>query len=136
MKKSKAEVAASAKRRRLWVLFRITPEEHELVKKFQREHPPLDVLMEASRNIKAGAIGTDHCHESGLVRGILGSGINKALGIIENLFKERTGEILRALAAYYDNPPAVQVLGKRYGMIGRAKINKKKKLYGPTGTTQ
>lgn len=134
--KSKAEVAASAKRRRLWVLFRITPEEQAAVEEFQNTHPPFDVLMEASRKIKRGMLGTDHHHGSGLIRGRLGAGINKALGIIENLFQERTGEILRALAAYYDNPPAVQVLGKRYGMIGRAKINKKKKLYGPTGTTQ
>lgn len=133
--KSAKDKAADAKRRRLWILFRITPEEHAKIKDYERRYTP--ILLMGSRNIPEGVMGVDHRHTNGQVRGLLSSGINKALGIIENLFAERTGEVLHALAAYYDNPPAVTVLGgKRYGMTGRAQLTKKNKLYGPNGTKQ
>lgn len=75
-------------------------------------------------------MGTDHSHVSGLVRGRLDFRINKALGLLENSFKELTPKILRTLADYLEAPPAVKAIGKHYGLIGRAQ-KKLKMVYGP-----
>ena len=73
----------------------------------------------------------DHRHDTGQIYGLLDWRLNRALGLIEKVNKERTSDVLRALAEYLDNPPAVQALGRKvYGMIGIAKPNKKIKVYG------
>jgi hypothetical protein len=51
------------------------------------------------------------------------------LGIIESVGRERSADILRALAHYLDNPPAVLAIGKKFGLIGQAKV-KRKMVYG------
>jgi hypothetical protein len=67
----------------------------------------------------------DHCHRTGLVRGLLNPFTNKHL--IDDL------DILRASIAYLENPPAVRALGRVYGLLGKAQ-RKKKMLYGPDGS--
>lgn len=121
----------AAKRTRLMTLYRITPEEQDKVERFQRGIGTFAILLEKGDLSKEARLYNDHSHVSGLYRGRLAYLINKGLGTIESTYKERTPAILRALAHYLENPPATTVLGKpRYGMIGRAKINKKKKVYG------
>lgn len=134
MAKTKEQISADAKRNRLWTLYRITPEEQDNIESFMRSNPPLydkelSILLEKG-GAKEGRVYTDHRHSDGLVRGRLAYLINKGLGVIEGTYKEKTSAVLRALADYLDYPPAVIVLGPRYGMIGLAKINKKKKIYG------
>lgn len=134
MAKTKEQTSADAKRKRLWTLYRITPEEQELVESYMRSNPPsyltgLSLLLEKG-GAKEGRVYTDHRHSDGLVRGRLAYLINKSLGVIEGTYKEHTPEVLRALADYLEYPPAVVVLGPRYGMIGLAKVNKKTKIYG------
>lgn len=129
MAKTKEQYSADAKRRRLWTLYRITPQERDAIETFQRTSPQFSILLEKG-NSKEGRIYTDHSHTSGMVRGCLAYLINKGLGTIEGTYKEKTPDILRALADYLTYPPAQHVIGKRYGMIGQAKINKKKKVYG------
>lgn len=134
MAKTKEQISADAKRKRLWTLYRITPEEQDHVEEFMRMNPTaydhqLSILLEKG-GAKEGRVYTDHRHSDGLVRGRLAYLINKGLGVIEGTYKENTPSILRALADYLERPPATEVLGPRYGMIGLAKINKKKKVYG------
>lgn len=129
--KTAAGKSAAAKRQRLWKFYRITPEEQVEIEKFQKKHPVLSVLLEKGDPTEVALLFTDHNHTSGLIRGRLAYLINKALGVFECSYKERTPTILRALADYLENPPATQVLGEpRYGLIGRAKV-KKKMIYGP-----
>ena len=120
---------ANAKRSRLMLLYRITPEEQDRVENFQREDPTLRVLLTRSDPLEEANLYTDHNHTNGLFRGRLAYLINKALGTIENTYKERTSKVLRALAEYLDYPPALRCGVKRFGLIGRAK-RKKKMVYG------
>lgn len=129
MAKTKEQISADAKRKRNWILYRCTPEELEQVERFMRGIGTFSHLLEKG-GAKEGRIYTDHDHVSGKIRGRLAYLINKGLGVIEGTYKEKTPTILRCLAYYLENPPAQTVLGPRYGMIGLAKINKKKKIYG------
>lgn len=67
----------------------------------------------------------DHCHRTGLIRGLLNPFTNKHL--VDDL------EILRASIRYLESPPAVAALGEKvYGLLGKAQ-HKKQMLYGPDG---
>ncbi len=121
----------AAKRHRLLVLYRITPEEEQSVESYQMSTTPYNLLLQRGDGSNDALTFIDHRHSDGLIRGKLAYLINKALGTIENSYKERTPEILRALADYLETPPFYLVYGERYGMLGRAKLNKKKPIYGP-----
>ena len=120
---------ANAKRTRLMLLYRIIPEEQDAVEQYQRKDRTLRILLTKGNATEEGRLYNDHRHSDGLYRGRLSYLINKALGTIENTYKERTSAILRALADYLDNPPAVRVIGERWGLLGRAK-KKRKMVYG------
>jgi hypothetical protein len=130
MAQTPEERRAAAKRHRLYVLYRITPEEEQCIEQYQRAVETYSLLLQRGDGNNDALTFVDHRHSDGLIRGKLAYLINKALGTIENSYKERTPEILRALATYLDSPPAVEVIGAHYGMIGRAKLNKKVKMYG------
>lgn len=116
--------ALTALARRLWVLYRLTIEEQKQIEAFQGEHSGFRLLL-------GKRLGTDHCHKTGLIRGRLEWRLNRALGMIEKAAPTRTAAVLRALAEYLDNPPAVTALGRPvYGLIGKAQY-KKKMVYGP-----
>lgn len=121
----------NAKRSRLMLLYRITPEEQEEVEEFQKNDPTLRLLLERGNmdDTSPALLFTDHDHTTGLFRGRLAYLINKALGTFESSYKERTPAILRALAEYLEHPPAVRKGIVRYGLIGRAK-KKKRMVYG------
>ena len=113
----------TAKERRLWQLFRLTPKEQEQIETYQRKHPVYSKLL-------GGWNGTDHNHATGQVRGRLDFRINRAYGMIEKAFPYTCAQVLEALAEYHRNPPAVLALGRKvYGLIGQAKV-KKKMVYG------
>jgi hypothetical protein len=130
MAQTKEQRRDNAKRTRLWELYRITPEEQDEVEIFQREDPTLSILLTKGDPTVEAQLYNDHNHATGLYRGRLAYLINKALGTIENTYKERTPAILRALADYMDFPPALRKGIKRYGLIGRSKLNKKHPVYG------
>jgi hypothetical protein len=117
----------AAKDARLKKFFRTSLEEYRAIEKFEEQY--FSPLLGGSRR------GLDHDHKTGLIRGVLDWRINKALGIIENSFKENTPYVLRALSQYLFKPPALSVIGERYGLIGKAQ-NKKKMIYGPPVTQQ
>jgi Recombination endonuclease VII len=130
MAQSKDEKALAAKRARAWKLYRISLEEQDEVEAFQQDSEHSILLSRGNLNDATPALlFTDHDHITGLFRGRLAYLINKGLGTIENSYKERTSAVLRALADYLDNPPAVAVIGKRFGLIGRAQV-KKSMVYG------
>jgi hypothetical protein len=119
--KTKQEKAEAAKNARLKRFFCITLEEYKAVEEYEKQTMP--VLLGTTRR------ALDHNHTTGQLRGVLDFRINRALGMIETSFKERTPDILRALAAYLDLHPVDLVLGVRYGIIGKAK-KKKVMIYG------
>lgn len=57
---------------------------------------------------------TDHDHKTGLFRGIVCFFCNAYL-----LRQRVTPELLRRAADYLENPPAVAILGERFGPTGR-----------------
>lgn len=122
MAKTAQQKKDAAKDARLRKFFRTSLEEYRAIEKWQEKfHYPL--LGESRR-------GLDHDHKTGLIRGVLDWRINRALGILENAFGENTVYVLQSLARYIATPPAVTVIGERYGLIGQAKY-KKKMVYGP-----
>ena len=111
------------RRYRLWKFYRITPEEHDKVQAFQAAHPVYKLLL-------GRRLGTDHRHSDGLIRGLLEWRLNRVLGMVEHVAPTNVSRVLRALAEYYEHPPAVQALGREvFGLIGQAKV-KKKMIYG------
>ena len=112
-------------------MYKITLEEQDIVEEYQRHDPDFAVLLTKGDPKETALLFNDHNHVTGLYRGRLAYLINKGLGTIEGVYKERTPQILRALARYLDSPPATECIGLRYGMLGRAKLNKKKPIYGP-----
>jgi hypothetical protein len=113
----------AAKDARLKKFFRTSLEEYRAIEKFQLESAEFAPVLGTTRR------GLDHCHETGLIRGVLDWRVNRALGIIENAFKLDSAAVLRAMAAYVECYPAPLVIGPRFGIIGQAK-NKKVMIYG------
>jgi hypothetical protein len=113
--------------KRIWDIYRLTPEEREKIREFQVNHPIYSLLLGTNE-------GTDHNHKTGLIRGVMDWRVNMAYGLLEKVRPGCLPSLLRALADYHENPPATQALGKEtYGLIGHAKY-KKKMIYGsPTG---
>jgi hypothetical protein len=125
MAKTPEQKRDSAKDARLKKFFRITLKEAKQVRDYQEWNPDFQVLLAKDGKRESW----DHRHSDGLLRGWLAAMLNKAYGMIENLYPDNTSEILRALAFYHDNPPAVQMLGKRFGIIGLAR-DKAEMVYG------
>jgi hypothetical protein len=126
--KAKARIRANT--RRLWILYRLTPEEQRQIREYERNHPVYRLLLGKRES-------TDHNHTTGQVRGIAEWRLNKGLGLIEKAAPDNTAEVLRALALFLEYPPAELALGRKvYGLIGLAKANKKSKLYGPPPGTK
>ena len=130
MAQTKEQKSLAAKRARLWLFYRTTPEERDAVEKVMREHPILRILLERGDGSNDARVYMDHDHTTGHIRGILGYLVNKALGTIECSYKQRTPQVLRALADYLENSPMDHECGERYGLIGKAQ-RKKKMVYGP-----
>lgn len=101
------------------LLYNLLEGERDIIRAYQGNRDPItsEPLVDYAN--------LDHCHKTGLVRGLLNPLTNKFL--IDRL------DILRASIAYLENPPAVAALGRVYGLIGKAQ-KKKKMLYGPDGS--
>jgi hypothetical protein len=133
MAQTKEQTSLAAKRARAWKLYRVTLEEQGAVDEYMRNNKDYSILLERGnpKDKTPALVFTDHDHTTGLVRGRLAYLINKALGILESSYKERTAEVLDSLSKYLMEPPALYAIGAKYGMIGKAKLNKKKIVYGP-----
>jgi Recombination endonuclease VII len=122
MAKTPEQKRDAAKDARLKKFFRTSLEEYRAIEGWQANSRG-SILLGTTRR------GLDHNHTTGLIRGVLDWRINRALGIIENSFREASPKVLRELANYLEMPPATFVVGERYGLVGQAK-NKKVMVYG------
>lgn len=113
-------VPTDAQARRLMTLYRLTPQEHMKILTYQGG--VCAISKKPSKNY-----GTDHDHKTGLIRGRIDWRLNQGLSYFND-----DPALLRAAADYLENPPATAALGApRYGLIGKAKMGKKKPIYGP-----
>ena len=131
MKQTPEERAAKAKAQRLWKFYRVTPVEVAAVDQYMHSTSAYSILLERGNpdDKTPALVFTDHDHNTGLIRGRLAYLINKALGVLESSYKERTADVLDSLAKYLREPPALYAIGPKYGLIGRAK-QKKHMIYG------
>jgi hypothetical protein len=140
MTQTPEERAAAAEAARLMLYYRLTPEQVIAIEQWQRDHN-LAMLMGTSTL----STGTDHAHDSGLIRGRIDFRLNKALGLVEAFTSklddagyrelgafnkdQATAAVLQLMSAYITLMPAVQAVGPVYGLIGKAK-RKRKMIYG------
>lgn len=123
MAKSEEERKRSAKNAYLIRTYNITLGEWELVFEYQGGvcaicgNPP-KLLEDGQRK----ALHTEHDHKTGLVRGLACFFCNSQV-----LRQRVTPELLRRAAEYLENPPAVQVLGERFGPTGRITSKRRRK---------
>jgi len=61
------------------------------------------VCGESEGRANAKALHVDHCHNTGLIRGLLCHHCNRILGLIDNLEATDKPAVLRALADYYES---------------------------------
>lgn len=112
-------ISPSARRTaRLWELYRITDADYESILSHQAG------VCAITGKIPNAHLNIDHCHKTGLIRGLLSAWANKGLSFFND-----DPACLEAAARYLRNPPAVSAIGKRYGLLGRAQ-RKKKMIYG------
>lgn len=103
-----------ARAKRYSDFFNLTISEWEQIKAGQ------DGLCFICRKEPASGIrlATDHCHKTGLIRGLLCNHCNHLIGKIENLFSRYPDKtlnlitILKNIILYFLNPPAVSILGR------------------------
>jgi hypothetical protein len=112
-----------ARASRYKLLYNITVEEYERILAFQDGKC---AICQKSAEAGKHKLAVDHCHISGLIRGLLCWRCNKALGC----FEDDQWRMFMAFL-YIFAPPAVKVLGeKRYGLLGRIKKKAKNRVYG------
>lgn len=111
-----------ARARRLMDMFKLTPEQWDIVDAFQKH-----VCFICGRPQKSGKrLATDHDHATGLFRGLLCSFCNKIIGFIDRFWS--SAAVLRANEYLYD-PPASRALGHdHYGWPGRVTTKKHRKM--------
>jgi len=68
------------------------------------------------------ALHVEHDHSTGLVRGLCCFFCNAQI-----LRQRVTAELLRRAADYLEHPPAVAVLGERFGPLGRITTKKRRR---------
>jgi hypothetical protein len=138
------EKSAAAERSRLWLYYRLTPEQVIAIEAWQRAHGLSMVMGQSTLST-----GTDHDHKTGMIRGRLDFRLNKAIGLVEAFtskltdadyrelgafnMDQATAAVLLLMSSYFTLMPAVQAVGAVYGLIGKAK-RKKTMIYGsPNG---
>ncbi len=81
------------------------------------------------QNPTGNRLSTDHRHKDGLIRGLLCARCNRLLGKIEDPRWQATPAIIRALADFMENPPAIRALGyEHFGYPGKVGTKAHRKL--------
>jgi|ERR1039458_7712964 hypothetical protein len=99
--------------------FNLQAEEYDIIANFQN-----NVCAICGRPPKPGkCLSIDHCHKTGLLRGLLCWLCNRLLGIFRD-----DPQVLRRALAYLENPPATAALGApRFTTPGRVGTKKRRK---------
>lgn len=116
----------SARAKRLWSLYRLTEADFDALMAFQGGRCAVSGRPPGKKRLNI-----DHRHDTGEIFGLLSFTINKGLAYFND-----DPALLRAAANYLEKPPARVALGRRvFGLLGRAKMGKKKPVYGPLQNT-
>lgn len=121
---------AKARASRILQLFNLTIPEWDAISVYQSD----SCAICGRKSLPGKHLSTDHCHKTGLIRGLLCNICNRLLGKIERQWPDIRRLIMRALN-YVEDPPACKALNKRVftfaGRVGtkrhRAAIKKSKK---------
>lgn len=117
MAKTEEERKRTAKNAYLVRTYNITIEDFEAMLEAQGgvcaicEQPP-----------KLRALHVEHDHTTGLIRGLCCFFCNAQI-----LRQRVTARLLRRAADYLDNPPAIAVLGERFGPTGRIQTKRRRR---------
>jgi len=106
--KQKPEVKAAKRARRLRRDYDLSTADFERL--LVAQGGVCDICKEAKK------LHVDHCHDTGIVRGLICHGCNSGLGIIDN------PDLLIARATFLQNPPAPKLLGERYHRDFRQRV--------------
>ena len=102
-------------------LYRITEDEYDKILKFQNGRCAI-----CQKVPKTNKLSVDHCHRTGLIRGLLCWKCNNAIGKFND-----DQNLLWSAFVYLFTSPATAVLGeKRYGVVGRVSKKAKNRVYG------
>lgn len=116
-----------ARAKRLWDLYRLTPEQYEVILEHQGGVCAITGQLPGKMRLN-----TDHDHKTGLIRGLLSPWANKGLAYFRD-----DPYLLRKAALYLENPPAVTALGQKvFGLLGRAQRKKVMTYGGETNETR
>lgn len=119
----KIAAAVKARIRYLWAAFRLTIQDWDKILEYQDGR--CFICRKLPRETR---FHTDHDHKTGLVRGLLCSQCNRALGKAEDPRWQWTAECFARAAIYLTTPPATQALGRQVfgypGKIGTKKFRK------------
>jgi hypothetical protein len=103
------------------LLYRITAEEYEKIFKFQNGRCAI-----CQKKPKKSKLAVDHCHKTGLIRGLLCWRCNNAIG----KFSDDQTLLWSAFMYLFASPAAVVLGEKRYGVVGRISKKAKNRVYG------
>ena len=103
------------------LLYNITREEYDKILRLQRGRCAI-----CQKPPKTKRLAVDHCHKSGLIRGLLCWRCNNAIG----KFGDDQTLIWSAFLYLFSSPATVALGEKRYGVIGRVSRKAKNREYG------
>jgi hypothetical protein len=98
-----------ARAKRILQFFNLTIPEWDKISAYQGDHCAI-----CGRFATPGKhLSTDHCHKTGLVRGLLCHICNRLLGKIENQWGPDVLKLILRAVDYLKDPPAGKALGKQ-----------------------
>lgn len=107
----------SPRAKRLQEVFNLTEKKWQKIWDFQK-----GLCAMCRKHMKKPNV--DHCHKTGLIRGLLCNLCNRNLGRFRDSI-----ELLQAAISYLLNPPAIDALGESiFGLPGRIGTKKQRKL--------
>jgi hypothetical protein len=144
---TKEQTKERAWAKRLMDNYRLTPEQWWKMLNYQHQ---VCYGCGQPEPVSGRRLSVDHCHETGLIRGLLCSRCNPIIGKLENAYKRyglaKVAALTVAILAtriglYLGEPPACKALGgKHFGYTGRtgtkkhrARLRKERKMVPPEG---
>lgn len=121
------KAATKAQDARRKALYNLSSEEYEAVLTYQNGRCAITGRLPATLSL-----AIDHCHKTGLIRGLLSAQANKGLAIFQD-----NPDWLRRAAAYLENPPVSSAVGEDvFGVIGRMTKKAANRRFGPPPGTK